>query len=207
MTSTELFAARLRPSERPRFAKHRVVVDRGSGAILQTSCPDVARTASAAKKEVIEPRQCIFIGTTNREMYLRDETGGRRYWPIKAGRIDIDALIRDRDQLFAEAVAAFRGGAAWWPEKDFEREQIMPEQEARYEADAWEETIQKYLNGCTRITIVHPTGASPARTANESARGRAAAPVGRGNPGSCRGRQDFSLFLYTMLFGGHSRVI
>jgi hypothetical protein len=29
----------------------------------------------------------------------------------------------------------------WWPDKDFEREYIMPEQAARYEADAWEETI------------------------------------------------------------------
>ena len=40
----------------------------------------------------------------------------------------------------------FGSGATWWPDKDFEREHIMPEQEARYEADAWEENIQKYLD-------------------------------------------------------------
>jgi putative DNA primase/helicase len=60
------------------------------------------------------PRMSVIIGTTNDvDNYLLDPTGNRRYWPIKIGLVDRDGLEAARDQLFAEAVAAYDAGERW----------------------------------------------------------------------------------------------
>ena len=91
------------------------------------------------------PRQCVFAGTVNPDTYLRDETGNRRFWPLRCGTIDIAALARDRDQLWAEAVHRFRAGAIWWIDDPDLLATAREEQDRRYQADAWDGLIDRWL--------------------------------------------------------------
>jgi len=94
------------------------------------------------------PRQSIFAGTINPPVggYLKDPTGSRRIWPVLVhGMIDLVGLERDRDQLWAEAVARFKAGAPWHLEKPELEALARAEQAARYAVDAWEEPIREWL--------------------------------------------------------------
>jgi predicted P-loop ATPase len=105
------------------------------------------------KRLIESPRQCVFAGSVNHSTYLRDETGGRRFWPVTCTRILINELRRDRDQLWAEAVARWRQGEKWWldtPELTCAAEQ---EQADRYEGDAWDEPIARYVEERDSVSV------------------------------------------------------
>lgn len=63
---------------------------------------DKARLAYGRITEEV-PRQCIMIGSTNSQKYLRDTTGNRRFWPVRVQRFDVQSLAGEVDQLWAEA--------------------------------------------------------------------------------------------------------
>jgi predicted P-loop ATPase len=104
-------------------------------------------------RRVIElPRQCVFAGTVNHSSYLRDETGGRRFWPVSCFQINLDALRRDRDQLWAEAQSRYAAGEKWWLDGDV-LAAAETEQRERYESDAWEEPILAWSEGRESVSI------------------------------------------------------
>lgn len=110
------------------------------------------------RKEVYRPRQNLFVGTTNKKVYLQDPTGARRCWPVVTIDIDVDLLASLRDQLFAEALVRYWRGEHWWPDADFEAAHMTPEQETRFESDAWEEPIADYLAQKPNWTADYPNG-------------------------------------------------
>lgn len=78
------------------------------------------------------PRQCVLVGTTNENTYLRDRTGNRRFWPIPVRwRINTEWLAKYRDQLLAEAFVLYGQGAVYVPTQDQEARLFAPMQESR----------------------------------------------------------------------------
>jgi predicted P-loop ATPase len=102
---------------------------------------------------VVQPRRNVFGGTTNRSEYLRDETGNRRWLPVRVGAVDLARLRADRDQLLAEAVASWRAGdplalpPGVWAE-------AADEQSARVESDPWEDKVAETIRGEREVTVV-----------------------------------------------------
>jgi putative DNA primase/helicase len=99
------------------------------------------------------PRQTVFAATTNKSEWLTDETGGtgRRMWPVRCIRGDVALARMYRENFWAEAKARFECGEAWHIVDPSLVEAERVEQDARFRADPWEETISAWLVGAADI--------------------------------------------------------
>ena len=102
------------------------------------------------------PRATVLVGTTNKDDYLADPTGSRRFWTVEVGRekIDVDSLAAERDQLLAEAVEAYRswtargrqrGECLWWLTKS-EDARLAEQALVHQESDIWEGPIERWMS-------------------------------------------------------------
>lgn len=104
------------------------------------------------------PRQCVLVGTTNENTYLRDRTGNRRFWPVPVKcRINIPWLTKWRDQLLAEAFALYQqGGVVFTPSPEDEARLFVPMQESRLVETA---VLSELLHVLTRDPVATSIGA------------------------------------------------
>ena len=107
------------------------------------------------RRSVIFPRRNIFFGTINpnNSGYLTDTTGNRRFLPVACHKIDVGALLRDKDQLWAEAWKAYKEKTPLYLSDDITN-LSLEEQETREIIGEWREPILTYLEGRDRVTSV-----------------------------------------------------
>lgn len=92
------------------------------------------------------PRQCVLVGTTNEDTYLRDRTGNRRFWPIPVRQqINTEWVAKYREQLLAEAFALYQQGEVYTPTSDQEERLFKPMQESRLVETAVESELLQVL--------------------------------------------------------------
>ena len=88
------------------------------------------------------PRRCIFIGTTNQKDFLGDASGERRWLPLSSGKVDTAGIIRDRDQLWAEAAVIYKEKGVCWQEA----QELAPNEHGDFTyEDLWQNPIASYL--------------------------------------------------------------
>jgi len=121
-----------------------------------SSGSDNVRRPYSRHHEVLK-RQCIFIGTTNHDSYLKDQTGNRRFWPVKVGTIKLEEFLADRDQLWAEAATREAAGESLILPAELWQTAAV-EQESRVSDDPWIDILRNYLDGLVGETDRIHTG-------------------------------------------------
>ena len=120
---------------------------------------DRARPAYGRVRED-RPRRSIEWATTNDETYLLSQTGNRRWWPLKTGKVNIDALKGDREQLLGEAATYEAAGESiglhpnlWSDAREVQEQRRVP--------DPWEDLVINMPE-----SIIHRSGDGNERVAS-----------------------------------------
>lgn len=92
------------------------------------------------------PRQNVFIGTTNEEEYLKDATGGRRFWPVMCGAsFNLDGLRDALPQMYAEALADYHAGERAYPVPEEQDRLFTPEQAKRGMQEPFDDILRTWV--------------------------------------------------------------
>ena len=110
---------------------------------------DMFRVPYGKATEVF-PRRGIIVGSTNRDEFLVDETGNRRFWviPVKATHkkpIDLDGLMKEVDAIWASAVHAYQNDEPYALSIE-EEEQVNVENSKYTTGDPWKGPIETWLS-------------------------------------------------------------
>jgi predicted P-loop ATPase len=107
---------------------------------------DKAR-AAFGRRTTATPRQFVVFGTTNRDDYLSDQTGGRRFWParVQLPEIDVATAVAERDQLWAEAKHRYEAGEFLDLEGADVKDAANKMRDERHECDEWETVIRQFI--------------------------------------------------------------
>lgn len=123
----------------------RVTGRRGADEIKSFMSSRVDRFRPPYGRALVEvPRTCVVVGSTNQSTFLDDETGSRRFWCVRVpGGVAIEQLHAWRDQLWAEARAAFEAGEPWWLDATEERAREVDAEEHTVD-DSWEGKLARW---------------------------------------------------------------
>lgn len=102
------------------------------------------------------PRQCVIYGTTNDQQYLRDITGGRRFWPVPLDEeyVDVIGIMNNRASIWQDAYRAYLDMRASTPDGhdlplflQGEAEEIgRVLQDRARKSEAWENWLQAIVD-------------------------------------------------------------
>lgn len=92
--------------------------------------------------ETVFPRRLVFVATTNQDEFLADQTGNRRWLPVRVSRADVEGLVQDRDQLWAEAASLFISLGVCWSDAEVLAREVHADHMI---SDPWVDKIVEWL--------------------------------------------------------------